>query len=80
MRGLYPVVPLAKNQALGIAIMSYNGRLGFGLLADFDALPDLEELAEHLEGAIDDLAAAAGADVRVGRTGPRRRPTAVPSS
>jgi diacylglycerol O-acyltransferase len=80
MRGLYPVVPLAKNQALGIAIMSYNGRLGFGLLADFDALGDLEEIAEHLEGAIDDLAAAASADERLGRTGPRRRPTPVASS
>ncbi len=79
MRGLYPVVPLAKNQALGIAIMSYNGRLGFGLLADFDALPDLEEIAGQLEDAIDDLATAAGADVRLGRTGPRRRPTPVTS-
>jgi diacylglycerol O-acyltransferase len=76
---LYPVVPLALNQALGIAIMSYNGRLGFGLLGDFDALPDLEEIARHLEAAIDDLAAAANADERLGRTGPRRKPTPVPA-
>jgi diacylglycerol O-acyltransferase len=62
MRGLYPVVPLASNQALGIAIMSYNGRLGFGLLADFDALPDLDEIAAGLEAAIDDLARAAGVE------------------
>ena len=60
LRGLYPVVPLALNQALGIAIMSYNGRLGFGLLADYDALPDLDEIAGDIEGAIDDLARAAG--------------------
>jgi diacylglycerol O-acyltransferase len=78
MRALYPVVPLALNQALGIAIMSYNGRLGFGLLGDFDALPDLEEIARQLEGAIDDLATAAGADDRLDRTGPRRRPSPVP--
>jgi diacylglycerol O-acyltransferase len=77
MLGLYPVVPLALKQALGIAIMSYDGRLGFGLLADFDALPDLEEIAAHLEGAIDDLARVARADERVGRTGPRRKPTPV---
>jgi diacylglycerol O-acyltransferase / wax synthase len=57
---LYPQVPLAKNQALGIAIISYAGNLGFGLLGDYDALPDLEVIADHLEGAIDDLAAAAG--------------------
>jgi diacylglycerol O-acyltransferase len=80
MRGLYPVVPLALKQALGIAIMSYNGRLGFGLLGDFDALPDLEEIAEQLEGAIDDLAAATGADARNGRTGPRERPTHAPAT
>jgi WS/DGAT/MGAT family acyltransferase len=78
MRALYPVVPLALKQALGIAIMSYNGRLGFGLLGDFDALPDLEEIALQLEGAIDDLATASGADDRLGRTGPRRRPSPVP--
>jgi WS/DGAT/MGAT family acyltransferase len=73
MRGLYPVVPLALNQALGIAIMSYNGRLGFGLLADFDALPDLDEIAGNLEGAIDDLARAAGVQDGPAST-PRRGP------
>jgi WS/DGAT/MGAT family acyltransferase len=80
MLALYPVVPLALKQALGIAIMSYDGRLGFGLLADFDALPDLEDIAAHLEGAIDDLARAAGADDRADRTGPRRKPTPVATS
>ncbi len=58
--GLYPVVPLARRQALGVAIMSYNGRLGFGLLADFDALPDLDAIALSLERAIASLARAAG--------------------
>jgi diacylglycerol O-acyltransferase len=58
--GLYPVVPLAQRQALGIAIMSYDGRLGFGLLGDYDAMPHIEALGEDLEGAIDALAAAAG--------------------
>jgi diacylglycerol O-acyltransferase / wax synthase len=57
---IYPVVPLARNQALGIAVMSYNGRLGFGLLGDFDALPDLADVADALRGAIAALRAAAG--------------------
>ena len=35
------MVPLAANTALGIAIMSYNGQLNFGLTADYDALPDV---------------------------------------
>jgi hypothetical protein len=75
LRAFYPVVPLAHHQALGIAIMSYDGRLGFGLLADYDALPDLEALADDLEAAIADLARAAGA-----REGPRAVRTPSPEA
>jgi hypothetical protein len=60
LEAMYPMVPLAENQALGIAIMSYNGQLNFGLNADYDALPDLEALAEELRAAIEELVAAAG--------------------
>jgi diacylglycerol O-acyltransferase / wax synthase len=60
MRAFYPVVPLAHNQALGIAIMSYDGRLAFGLLGDYDALPDIEALADDLREAIAALSRAAG--------------------
>jgi diacylglycerol O-acyltransferase len=77
MRAFYPVVPLAHHQALGIAIMSYDGRLGFGLLADYDALPDLEALATDLEAAIADLSRAAGVRDRP-RAARRRAPEAVP--
>ncbi len=57
---LYPLVPIVENAALGIAILSYNGRIDFGLVADYDALPDLDDLAAALEGAIAELAAVAG--------------------
>jgi diacylglycerol O-acyltransferase len=57
---IYPQVPLVTNTALGIAIMSYNGTLDFGLLGDYDALPDLDDLAAALHEAIAELAAAAG--------------------
>ena len=60
LQAFYPVVPLAHHQALGIAIMSYDGRLGFGLLGDYDAMPDLEQLAADLETAIAALSRAAG--------------------
>ena len=49
LRALYPVVPLAGRQALGVAVMSYDGRLGFGLLGDYDALADLDVLADDAE-------------------------------
>jgi diacylglycerol O-acyltransferase len=57
---LFPVVPLAQRQALGIAVMSYDGHLGFGLLGDFDSLPELENIRKDLKWAIDSLAGAAG--------------------
>lgn len=60
MRSIYPLVPLAQNLALGIAIISYNGRIAFGLNADFDALQDVELLATQLGEALDELAVAAG--------------------
>jgi WS/DGAT/MGAT family acyltransferase len=74
LRVLYPVVPLARRQALGIAVMSYDGHLGFGLLGDFDALPDLEQIAKDLEWAIASLARAAGV-----RTAHTRRPKKAPA-
>jgi diacylglycerol O-acyltransferase / wax synthase len=79
LTAFYPVVPLARNQALGIAIMSYHGRLGFGLLADYDAVPDLEDLASDLRAAIDDLARAVGLSPRPTRASPPR-PRRAPAS
>ncbi|HEX3833447.1 MAG TPA: wax ester/triacylglycerol synthase family O-acyltransferase [Solirubrobacteraceae bacterium] len=60
LEAMFPMVPLAANQALGIAIMSYNGQLNFGLNADYDALRDLEALADALRASIDELVTAAG--------------------
>lgn len=74
LRVLYPVVPLARRQALGIAVMSYDGHLGFGLLGDYDALPDLEAIADDLKWAIGSLARAAG--VRSTRRRPARKAAA----
>ncbi len=56
----FPMVPLAKNQGLGIAVMSYDGRMNFGLVGDFDALSDIEDLADDLHASLGELADAAG--------------------
>jgi diacylglycerol O-acyltransferase / wax synthase len=77
LEAMYPVVPLARNQALGIAIMSYSGALGFGLLSDLDGLPDLDALADDLRAAIDELAAAAG--VHGARKPRAKRPRRTPT-
>jgi len=49
MQEIYPLVPLAANQALGLALFSYDGRIYWGFNADWDALPDLHELVQGLE-------------------------------
>ena len=59
MLALFPMVPLAQNQAVCVGIMSYNGDLHFGLIGDYDAMSDLDSLALDLEAAIDELSAAA---------------------
>ena len=67
LRALYPVIPLAGRQALGIAVTSYNGRLGFGVLADYDAVADLDVFADALRAAIEALAGAASLPRRAAR-------------
>ncbi len=56
----FPMVPLAKNQGLGVALLSYDGSINFGLVGDYDLLWDLEELAGDVRGALEELADAAG--------------------
>jgi WS/DGAT/MGAT family acyltransferase len=56
---LFPVAFLPKGHALAIAIMSYDGRIEYGLLGDYDALPDIEVVAEGIEDALAELLEAA---------------------
>ena len=59
----FPMVPLAKNQGLGIALLSYDGRLNFGLVGDYDILWDLDDLAADIGEALAELAAEAGVEL-----------------
>jgi len=48
MLEVYPVAFLPEHHALAIAIMSYNGEMNFGLLGDFDALPEIDSIGEAI--------------------------------
>ncbi len=61
LEDIFPVGFLPPNQALFIAIMSYNGEINFGLLGDYDELHDLEQLATLFEESLTELAEAAEA-------------------
>src|SRR3954466_9011873 len=56
---LLPVAFLPQDHALAIAIMSYNGTVEFGLLADYDAMPDVSEVGDAIRASLDELLDAA---------------------
>ncbi len=53
MRTTVPIVPLAGNLALSIAILSYDGVVTFGVLADTAACPDVDELMAGIADELD---------------------------
>jgi diacylglycerol O-acyltransferase len=61
LQKLIPVAFLPENHAVAIAIVSYNGHLEFGLLGDYDAMPDLNFLQSAVDETINELLAAARA-------------------
>jgi WS/DGAT/MGAT family acyltransferase len=67
MEDVFPIAFLPKGHALAIAIMSYNGQMNFGLLGDYDALPDLDRIGDGIEASLEELVVLARR-----RTGPSR--------
>lgn len=57
----YPYVEVIDNEALTMAVVSYDGYLYFGLTSDRDALPDLAALAEGIHREFETMLAALGA-------------------
>jgi diacylglycerol O-acyltransferase len=57
MEAIFPMVPLARRQALCVGIMSYDGQVDFGLVGDYDAMADLDSFALDLEGAVKEVSA-----------------------
>ena len=59
MQTVYPIAFLPKDHALAVAIISYNGYLNFGLLGDYDAVPDIDDIGAAIGRSIDELLALA---------------------
>jgi len=60
LQGMYPLMNLTETMALMVAITSLSGNMGFGFTGDWDAVPDIDELPDHLQAAMSDLKKAAG--------------------
>jgi WS/DGAT/MGAT family acyltransferase len=61
MEEVFPVAFLPENHAMAIAIMSYNGKIGFGLLADYDSMEDVEAISDGITESLVELEQAASA-------------------
>jgi diacylglycerol O-acyltransferase / wax synthase len=61
----FPMVPLAKNQGLGLALLSYAGRINFGLVGDYDVMWDLDDFANDVQESLAELAAEADVELTV---------------
>jgi len=61
---VFPIAFLPKDHALAIAIMSYNGQMNFGLLGDYDAMPDLNAFGDAIETCLAELVSLARRESR----------------
>jgi WS/DGAT/MGAT family acyltransferase len=59
LEDVYPLAFLPEHHALAVAIMSYNGGIDYGLLGDYDALPDIDVIADGIESSLQELLAVA---------------------
>jgi WS/DGAT/MGAT family acyltransferase len=55
MLSTYPVIPLAKGQALAIGLTSYDGGVYYGLNADRDAMPDVDVVGQSIVDSLAEL-------------------------
>ena len=80
MLGAYPVVPLAKGQAVSIGLTSYDGGMYFGLNADRDAMTDVDVLAECLVSSLHELLDTVPRSKRKPPTAHGPAPTTAPAT
>ena len=80
MESIFPMVPLARRQALCVGIMSYNGQVNFGLIGDYDAMADLDSFALDLEAATQEVIETAPAKKKPKSKAKKRKTAAAASS
>jgi WS/DGAT/MGAT family acyltransferase len=67
-----PFVPISQGVRIGVAILTYDGGVSFGVTGDYDTIPDVERLCRSIEAGIDALVSRARPPAEAGRT--TRRP------
>ena len=55
MEGIYPISTIVDGVGLNMTLMSYNGNLDFGLVADREMVPDIWSLIDYLGEELETL-------------------------
>ncbi|MFJ2237303.1 wax ester/triacylglycerol synthase family O-acyltransferase [Streptomyces sp. NPDC087859] len=55
---VFPFAPLARGQSLAVAVSTYRGQVHYGLVADAEAVPDLDVLARAITAEVETLITA----------------------
>ena len=74
LEAMFPIAFLAGDRTLAVAIISYDGALNFGLIGDYDELPDLDVLADGIGRATEELVGLARRETRKQQRKAKRRP------
>ena len=72
-----PYVPVSSGVRIGVAIMSYNGHISFGVTGDYDTAPDVPLMAGQIEAELATLCARAQPQRTAKRQKQRRTPNEV---
>jgi diacylglycerol O-acyltransferase / wax synthase len=70
---LFPQVPLLGEMGLGIALMSYNGKICWGFNANPDVIPDLGAFVSYIQSTIDRVAETAGVTISTSDTASKKK-------
>ena len=73
LRAVFPVAFLAGDRSLAVAVMSYDGGVNFGLIADLDAMPDLDAVTDGIDRSLEEYLKLSAP--RGGRSAGARRPS-----
>jgi diacylglycerol O-acyltransferase len=74
LREIHPLVPLAAEHAVGVAAVSYDGGVFFGVVADRDVVPDLDVMLTALGASVEELLTVARAGRPINTKGSQRAP------
>jgi diacylglycerol O-acyltransferase / wax synthase len=67
MQEIVPIAFLPEEHALAVAVMSYNGKVDFGLLGDYDAMPDIDGFGDMLEDSLAEMLETARSVAKPGK-------------